>query len=156
MYQCLCINKYPHFWLTATITSQGSSLSSLPCRYACAAIATRFEGIIKPPFVSLLRPFELPMVEHKGRKRACAFLPSVATFEVSNVSEGDCFAALQIVYPPCGGRRISRLSLPLGVFASPWVANPRKGRLPPPYRFNCLWDSSFLSSFHDLRLLYSA
>ena len=48
----------------------------------------------KPPFVSLLRPFELPMVEHKGRKRVCAFLPSVATFEVSNVSEGDCFAAL--------------------------------------------------------------
>ena len=64
------------------------------CRSACTAIATRFEGIIKPPFVSLLRPFELPMVEHKGRKRVCAFLPSVATFEVSNVSEGDCFAAL--------------------------------------------------------------
>ena len=28
-------------------------------------------------------------------------------------------------------RRISRLSLPLGVFASPWVANPRKGRISP-------------------------
>jgi len=50
-------------------------------------------------------------------------------------------------------RRISRLSLPLGVFASPWVANPRKGRLPPPYRFNCLWACSFHFSFHDLRLL---
>ena len=74
--------------------SQRSGPILVPYRSACTAIATRFEGIIKPPFVSLLRPFELPMVEHKGRKRVCAFLPSVATFEVSNVSEGDCFAAL--------------------------------------------------------------
>ena len=26
---------------------------------------------------------------------------------------------------------VARHSLALGVFASPWVANPRKGRLPP-------------------------
>ena len=75
-------------------TSQGSGLSSFRVAPLARQSLTRFEGIIKPPFVSLLRPFELPMVEHKGRKRVCAFLPSVATFEVSNVSEGDCFAAL--------------------------------------------------------------
>ena len=94
---------------------------------------TRFEGVKKPPSVSLLSPFELPLVEHKGRKRVCAFLPSVATFEVSNVSEGDCFAALQIA---------------VGGFLPPYRFIGHAGRVTLPFRL-----VPFIVSFHDLRLV---
>ena len=38
------------------------------------------------------------------------------TAEISYVSLDDCFAALQIVYPPCGGRRISPRLIDLTVY----------------------------------------
>ena len=109
-----------HFWHSTIVifsfllplsrfTSQESGLFSFRVATLAQQSLTRFEGVKKPPSVSLLRPFELPLVEHKGRKRVCAFLPSVATFEVSNVSEGDCFAALQIVFvTPLWWRRFYR------------------------------------------------
>ena len=92
-------------------TVGGSGLSSFRVAPLARQSLTRFEGVKKPPSVSLLRPFELPLVEHKGRKRVCAFLPSVATFEVSNVSEGDCFAALQIAVISTGRRPPRKRSL---------------------------------------------
>ena len=60
-----------------------------------------------------------------------------------------------------------RRRIPLGVFASLQVANPLKGRLPPPYRFIrvairrrqgfggqvCLIGSFLSFQFHDLKLI---
>ena len=93
----------------------------------------------KPPFVFSVRPFELPLVEHKGRKRVCAFLPVSLLMKISNVSRNDCLQYCKLLsYPPVADRR---------------EAVARVVRLPPPYRFNCLWACSFHFSFHDLRLL---
>ena len=106
-------------------TSQGSGLSSFRVATLARQSLTRFEGIRKPPFVFSVRPFELPIVEHKGRKRDCAFLPSVATSEIFErfterllCSIANCLSSF---------RRVADFS--------------------PPYRFNCLLARSFHCQF---------
>ena len=118
-----------HFWLT-----QPSLRKDRACpRYRVAPLArqslTRFENI-KSLSSCFKRGRRIARIGTQREANAlCVSSAKCRLFEISYVSLDDCFAALQIVYPPCGGWRISRLSLPLGVFASPWVANPRKGRL---------------------------
>ena len=46
----------------------------------------------------------------------CVSSAKCRLFEISYVSLDDCFAALQIVYPPCGGRRISPRLIDLTVY----------------------------------------
>ena len=58
---------------------------------------TRFEGMKKPLFVSQERPFELPYRKTQREASALALpLQFVVLLKFSNVSLGDCFAALQI------------------------------------------------------------
>ena len=98
------------------------------------------------------------------RGSACTLTCNVSPFlKFTTFQRGDRFAAMQIVV-----RRISRLSLPLGVFASPWVANPRKDihRSQTAAKRSLEWCGyprlivltvyglvPFIVSFHDLRLV---
>ena len=60
----------------------------------------------------------MPFLEHKGRKRVCACLPSVAR-NFLRISQDDC---------------LEHCKLLLADFS-------------PPYRFNCLWAFSFHCQF---------
>ena len=50
----------------------------------------------------------MPWLKHEERQTLLRFpLQCVVNLETFYISTNDCFATLQIVYPPCGGRRIS-------------------------------------------------
>ena len=72
-----------------------------------------------------------PVGNTKRGKRIVRFPLQVSSYEISQVSTGDCFAALL--------KSSSSLRRPAD--------------FSPPYRFNCLWTSSFHFQFHDLRLV---
>ena len=141
---------------------------SLPCSQFYT-----IRGYKRPPFVSFERPFELPLVGHERRKRIALSCQVSLLVIFSNVSRNDCLQCCKLLFGGFLGSR-SRSACSRGLLrplrgsafglgqpddfvagASPHVSRtPRKGQLPPPCRFNCLWTVSFHFSFQDLRLVY--
>ena len=104
-------------------------------RYRVAPLArqslTRFENI-KSLSSCFKRGRRIARIGTQREANAlCVSSAKCRLFEISYVSLDDCFAALQIVYPLCGGRRISPRLIVLTVY----------GLVP------------FIVSFHDLRLV---
>lgn len=89
-------------------------------RYRVAPLArqslTRFENI-KSLSSCFKRGRRIARIGTQREANAlCVSSAKCRLFEISYVSLDDCFAALQIVYPPCGGRRISPRLIDLTVY----------------------------------------
>jgi hypothetical protein len=80
------------------------------------------------------------------RQRALSGASSLQCRSVQEILVVFCENDLSALMLTLGVADFSALA-PLGVFASLQVANPLKGRLPPPYRFTVLLAHSFHFSF---------